>query len=221
MTCFYNSLRELVNITRSPWRLKQFLGIKYKNNDFVLDKNMYLNDQLRNCPVPEAYQSYVCWNNLMKFALSLKIKNTEKINNYFTPSKQKGAGDKPYSHDEYFHNMHDPRIIIDTLYPVIKPRSIVDVGCGLGTFIKAFKEKGVSRTLGIDGNWVPLDKLFKYIEPDDFLMKGLQQEFLINERFDLAISLEVAEHLNEDSAEGFIKSLTKLSDIIIFSAATP
>lgn len=39
--------------------------------------------------------------------------------------------------------------------------------------------------------------------------------------FDLAQSLEVAEHLEEKYAENFIQLLTSLSDIILFSAAIP
>ena len=101
------------------------------------------------------------------------------------------------------------------------PESVVDVGCGLGHFLKAFKDKSVSRVKGINGDWVPRDKLFKNIEPNEFIVQDLQQKFNINEKFDLAISLEVAEHLKAESACDFIKSLTELSDTIVFSAATP
>jgi hypothetical protein len=40
-----------------------------------------------------------------------------------------------------------------------------------------------------------------------------------DEHFDLAISLEVAEHLEGSSAVTFVNSITRLSDVIIFGAA--
>jgi SAM-dependent methyltransferase len=101
------------------------------------------------------------------------------------------------------------------------PESVVDVGCGLGHFLKAFKDKSISRVMGINGDWTPRDKLFQNIEPNEFIVHDLNQKLILNEKFDLAISLEVAEHLKSESALDFIDSLTRLSDIIIFSAATP
>lgn len=41
----------------------------------------------------------------------------------------------------------------------------------------------------------------------------------INERYDLCISLEVAEHLQEERAESFIDLLCQASDTILFGAA--
>ncbi len=43
----------------------------------------------------------------------------------------------------------------------------------------------------------------------------------MNRRFDLAMTLEVAEHLTPTRADSFIEDLTKLSDVILFSAAIP
>jgi hypothetical protein len=45
--------------------------------------------------------------------------------------------------------------------------------------------------------------------------------FSLSERFDLAISLEVAEHLPRRSASGFVRSLCQLAPIVLFSAAVP
>jgi len=43
----------------------------------------------------------------------------------------------------------------------------------------------------------------------------------LNRKYDLAISLEVAEHLPEQFADLFVKTLILHSDIILFSAAIP
>ena len=49
----------------------------------------------------------------------------------------------------------------------------------------------------------------------------LKQSLPISKTFDLAISLEVAEHLPERCAESFLKELARLSDCVLFSAAIP
>ena len=43
----------------------------------------------------------------------------------------------------------------------------------------------------------------------------------IDKKYDLVLCLEVAEHLEEESAKKFIECLTNLGDLIIFSAAIP
>jgi hypothetical protein len=68
--------------------------------------------------------------------------------------------------------------------------------------------------------WI-LRRKYLFIEPNEFIVQDLQQKFILYEKFDLAICLEVAEHLKPESALDFIESLTRLSDTIIFSAATP
>ena len=126
-----------------------------------------------------------------------------------------------YFHVELLHNLQSPNEIVPTLIELIKPTSVVDVGCGLGTFLKVFKDNGVSKVLGIDGKWVNKELLYKNITKEEFFEVDLESSIKINQRFDLALSLEVAEHLTAERAESFIKDLTQLSDIIVFSAAVP
>jgi len=107
-------------------------------------------------------------------------------------------------------------ILLDVL-PNIK--SGVDVGCGVGTWLSVLMQMGIKEIKGIDGNWV--DKKFLEIPEERFLSIDLSQPFEIERQYDLAISLEVAEHLPPESAKDFIISLTKISDFILFSAAIP
>ena len=37
--------------------------------------------------------------------------------------------------------------------PLLNPKSVVDVGCGRGSWLKAFKEKGAVKLVGYDGSW--------------------------------------------------------------------
>lgn len=97
--------------------------------------------------------------------------------------------------------------------------SILDVGCGLGVWLKAWKEQGVPNVFGIDGDYVNKEAL--HIPLDNFYALDLSQPFDLQQRFDLVECLEVAEHIPEASAAKLVASLTKHGDIIIFSAATP
>ena len=124
-----------------------------------------------------------------------------------------------YIHSSEVHNLKAPSIIVPYLINLFHPRSVVDVGCGLATFLHLFKNNGVENILGIDGNWVDKSKL--YIDPSEFLAADLEHPINIQRKFDMVICLEVVEHLKEESSDCLIKTLTMLGDIIIFSAAIP
>lgn len=126
-----------------------------------------------------------------------------------------------YLHEESTHNLIDPQIIVPAIMDWIKPQSVIDAGCGLGTFLRVFAQYGVTDFLGLDGSWVNKTLLEKNLPIDKFLEVDLEKGFRLDRKFDLAICLEVVEHLGEDSAENFIESLTIASDCILFSAGIP
>jgi len=97
--------------------------------------------------------------------------------------------------------------------------SVVDVGCGVGTWLSVFQKIGVQDIQGIDGKWV--DKKMLVIPEENFLEIDLMNPCKMAKRFNLAICLEVAEHLPVSFADTFIHWLTELSDFVLFSAAIP
>lgn len=111
--------------------------------------------------------------------------------------------------------------ICDILEEFIFPNSTIDIGCGKGTWLKAFSEKFSCETFGVEGSWIAKDGLL--IVPNRFWNRDLNKPLDLNfaQKFDLAISLEVAEHLRPESSESFVDQLTKLSDCVLFSAAQP
>lgn len=109
--------------------------------------------------------------------------------------------------------------IIPIIFKIIKPKSVIDVGCGVGTWLDVFKKNGVKKVLGIDGSYV--NKKHLVIPEEEFLVRDLRKPIKLSKKFDLVLSLEVAEHLPKECAETFIYSLTKIGDIILFSAAIP
>lgn len=126
-----------------------------------------------------------------------------------------------YIHKEETHNLAAPEKIVPIIYDLIHPESVVDFGCGIGTFLYAFKEAGVSNVLGIDGEWADKKLLAKYLKSDEFLEGNLSEYIPLENKYDLAICLEVAEHIEEKSADNLIKSLANASDVVLFSAAIP
>ena len=108
-----------------------------------------------------------------------------------------------------------PRVV--ALFPWI--RSVVDVGCGVGTWLHQFHIHGVERIIGIDSTQYP-DALIQ-IDPTEFQRRDNLEQIYLNERFDLALSLHLGERLAGPSATELVKSLARASDLIIFGAAIP
>ncbi len=111
------------------------------------------------------------------------------------------------------------QIILPLVNEWIKPASVIDVGCGVGAWLNACKDLNINKTTGLDGDYVPTEKLL--INKDQFIVTDLENEIKITHKYDLAMSLEVAEHLSNSRAAGFIKDLCSLSDVVLFSAAVP
>ena len=117
--------------------------------------------------------------------------------------------------------------IIDALFKRLykMPQSMVDVGCGVGTWLGVVHSKyGVETVIGMDGDYVP--RQYLQIDKDNFIPCNLEdyqaEKILIkngNKKFGLAVSLEVAEHIQRKNARKFVRNLCGLSDVILFSAA--
>lgn len=122
-----------------------------------------------------------------------------------------------YIHTEVIHNFKAANKIVPKILELIEVKSVLDVGCGLATWLKVFEDNKVKDILGVDGNFVDT-KLLK-ISNDNFMEHDLELPLILNRKFDITLSLEVAEHLSFDSADIFIKSLISTSDVIVFSAA--
>jgi SAM-dependent methyltransferase len=130
-----------------------------------------------------------------------------------------------YIHTEGMHNTKAANIIVPIVNKMIFSPTVrlkvVDFGCGLGTWLKVFKDYGASEVLGLDGKWVNQKLLLKYINEQEFREVDLEQPVKLDKTYDLVVSLEVAEHLSEKSADVFVQSLVNAGRIILFSAAIP
>lgn len=112
------------------------------------------------------------------------------------------------------------RVVVPLLIDLLGPmESVVDVGCGTGAWLKVFCESGVTDVLGIDGAYVDPSQL--EVPEDRFRVADLNSFVPPRGRYNLALCLEVAEHLPESSADSLIDALVALSDLVLFSAAIP
>ena len=123
----------------------------------------------------------------------------------------------------YFENragsVMSARAILSTLLPHLECRSMVDFGCGTGTWLWVAHSFGVESIRGLDGDYVPPRQLM--IPQDCFCAVDLEEPVVLEKKYDLAISMEVAEHLHKEIADTFVESLCNAADTILFSAAHP
>jgi len=110
-------------------------------------------------------------------------------------------------------------VIVPLVMGWINPQSVVDVGCGDGTWLSVFRQHGVQDILGIDREYVTGEIL--EIPEGEFLPHDLRSPLSMDRQFHLVVSLEVAEHLPGESAETYVDSLTRLGPAVLFSAAVP
>ena len=104
------------------------------------------------------------------------------------------------------------------LFDAYAPLSLVDFGAGRGTWLKAARELGVPRLRGIEGPWVRADVAASGLE---YAFQDLNERVVLDERFDLALSVEVAEHLVPERAPSFVEDMCAAADLIVFGAAMP
>jgi SAM-dependent methyltransferase len=110
-------------------------------------------------------------------------------------------------------------IIVPLIIDLVCPHNVIDIGCGTGTWLSVFKAQNTNDITGVDGHWVEDEMLL--IPKSCFIAHDLTQSLNIERRYDLAVSLEVAEHLDRKYARNFVSTLVKLSSVVVFSAAIP
>lgn len=96
--------------------------------------------------------------------------------------------------------------------------TVLDVGCGAGAWLSIWKTLGASVT-GLDGGYIDKDQLL--IDENEFIAADLKSGFSLGKQYSLVQSLEVAEHLPQESAATLVASLCAHSNLVLFSAATP
>jgi SAM-dependent methyltransferase len=132
----------------------------------------------------------------------------------------------PVSYDDAYHaarieeSGRSAAVVVPMLLDLFPDvASVVDVGCGPGTWLHQFKLHGTHRVVGLDGSEISPQLLQV---PSPAVRKvDVSKPLPPLGRFDLALALDVADCLPDTAANTFIEELVALSDVVVFSAAVP
>jgi SAM-dependent methyltransferase len=131
-----------------------------------------------------------------------------------------GPYDREFYERQRALSRRSARRVLPVVNALLAPRSVVDVGCGVGTWLRAFRDLGVDDLTGVEG--AHIEGLPLEIERERLVLRDLSSgQVDLPWRFDLAMSLEVAEHLPPSAAPPFVRSLTALAPAVLFGAAVP
>lgn len=108
------------------------------------------------------------------------------------------------------------RYVVPEVMRLVHPVSVLDVGCGEGNWAAVFEALGV-RVVGVDGAHVRRDRVLIR----DFVVADLEAPLPDLGRFDLAVCLEVAEHLTPAAGDRLLDALCTAAGTVLFSAAIP
>lgn len=129
--------------------------------------------------------------------------------------------ESPFKYSDHFvENLSSARKIVPLVLDIIgTPRSVVDLGGGTGSWCTVFRENGVQRVLCVDDERIRKEDLL--VQPAEFLGCNLAERIPDPVLSDLAVSMEVVEHLRKDMSEHAVDFLTRSADLVLFSAAIP
>jgi len=105
------------------------------------------------------------------------------------------------------------------LSQALKLESIIDFGCGLGSYLEGAHQANTKRVLGID---IGYDISKKFVPPymRRFMTAGHIGKELHYGKWDCALSIEAAEHLLPEEEDVFIENLVRASSrLIVLTAA--
>ena len=117
------------------------------------------------------------------------------------------------------HTYAGAHAALSLLFPGKRPISLLDVGCGPGTWLRAAMDLGVQDAVGVDGLDLKPDQLF--VPKKVIRVHDLGSPFDLGRTFDVALCLEVAEHLPAEAAGVLIRSVTRHTNLVLFGAACP
>jgi SAM-dependent methyltransferase len=110
--------------------------------------------------------------------------------------------------------------ITDTIVRELRPATALDVGCGTGAVLAALRDRGVRGT-GLEYSEAGLAYCrARSIDVQKFDLETGEPP-PIAARYDVVVSMEVAEHLPERLADPLVDLIASRGDTIVFTAAVP
>ena len=124
-----------------------------------------------------------------------------------------------FNHSTLPRSLRGPRTALTQMFGESVPQSLLDAGCGVGVWSKAALNLGVKEVIALDAGELDADKLL--VPAKRFQRQLLNERFTLSRKFEVAICLEVGEHLAAEDAPVLIANLVDHTDVIYFSAACP
>ena len=127
------------------------------------------------------------------------------------------AKDSRFNDDELWMASHCPRDVIDAVIEAFAPRTVLDVGCGVGLAIQYMETRGLE-CVGLEGSSAAIAR-----SPVSHRIRlaDLNRPVDLSRRFDLVWSYEVAEHIHPTFTATFLDTLCRHGDRLVLSAARP
>lgn len=127
--------------------------------------------------------------------------------------------------EDYYSNVieaaanRSSEVMAQSIIDEFNPQSVIDVGCGTGALLERFQKNGCT-VIGLEYSNAAL------VICDARGIRALKYDIEIGQMpdlgtYDVAVSVEVAEHLPQACADSYVRLLTSLSGVIVFAAAPP
>jgi SAM-dependent methyltransferase len=110
--------------------------------------------------------------------------------------------------------------LLPLVFERVKPKRVLDVGCGTGGWLAVAQALGAEDVRGIDGPWVDTKQL--KFAPTNFTTVEFEGASLsIDGQYDLAMSLEVLEHLSDAAGKRVVAAMCQAAPVVLCGAAIP
>lgn len=114
--------------------------------------------------------------------------------------------------------VEEAHTVADILYEAYEPDSVIDFGCGLGRYLTGFQAHGAT-VHGVEGYSEARDHA--EIPADALTIHDLREPLKLDERYDLALCIETAEHIPPEYDDVLIDTVTNAAPRVVFTAAPP
>lgn len=114
------------------------------------------------------------------------------------------------------------KLLAEIICSIIDPNSVVDYGCGAGWVLLYLQKSGIEIDDLVGAE--PSADIKEVADPNilpAIRTLDLTTPIRLGRTFDLAISLEVVEHIDKEFAEIAVENICRHADNVFFSAATP
>ncbi len=127
-------------------------------------------------------------------------------------------------YDDSFYDMtirteaSNAHVVAKSIMDAFHPKSLIDLGCGCGIYLKAFHDLGMTDLIGYDGS---AHAVTKSLAPKGLVVHQDLTTFEPDRRYDMCLCIEVAEHIRPQFSDDLVRLAVKCSDTVIFTAAPP